>query len=1087
MNLSRYLLFLTVICGVKITLSAQNPCNYTAGYTCSTAPIICDLSCLDGFVGTTPLASAVVWTLPEQPQYVCTTGGNPQNMSWFAFIAGSNHAQITITPFNCANNDGIQAGIFDDCDFSDAVFNNNPYAPEYIDCESPDGDMSAITLESFNLIPGQIYYFYVDGYEGDVCSYKVDIISATQHFELHNLTSFTQGNDTVQICPNTSYTLGVDSLKLDIYYYWKINPATTSLPYDTFTRLDSIVNWTFRDTGEYTISMFATNGCDITDTIQKTFKVYELPDEDFGTISQCSNEFPFGGPQDIDPNGDGVFGWQGPNITAPGRDSFLVNRPDGCSFWQYITVDPLPLQPRETVTLVDCQPFAYHDLILDDTYKNFPYTLPVNDRNGCDSMVMINAYIPVISANLSPSACSNGEITVSCSANVASSPGGHVLNYIWKDEFNNIIVDNDANPATISINSKIDLNLSVTMTVLGKVCQIDLPSLQLDPSLELPLSPQTNAWDLEICKDVPTSNYSVQGSAGTLSYVWTTNNGAIIDGNATGNSVNIDFLEVDNNVTICAAAVNGCGEGPPSCLDVSFLDRPNPDLPTQLSICEDSVVNVAIQNQMMVGATYLWTVNGANVVSGNPNTFGPLGLRYAQPGNYQVTVTASNKECVGTPDVVNIEVIPAITQVQIQAVSYANKVEVNWTPVPCVAQYKIYKDGLYQGTTTFTTTIFESLKPGDTFVVRIDAEGVGCACGVSSASSQVATLSCDEVQIALSAPSYLVCEPDWGISLPLSSVLTGAMTNGIGLWNGPGVLTSNEFLPSLAGPGSHKLYFNYEELGCAYKDSLTIINIKSPDASVLPTDPECKEDDSGTIEVIPSAAGSNYNYYLDGQRVNGPMLSGVSIGNHQLEIIDGNLCKIVKSVDIHPPTYPTVSFIMDEGPFFDNQNIDITLKELVGEQQLIDSIEWYVNGELFCAGNCYSSRFTFEEGGTYVHQVIIYYKNCLMEERFDLVVKDSPKVYVSNIFSASASSGANGIWKVVTNDPALVLHELSVFSRWGERMYHKTNFTISENEGLWDGTFRGQKVQPGVYVYQLTYTNEKGEEVMLTGDITVVR
>ncbi|MBK9689855.1 MAG: gliding motility-associated C-terminal domain-containing protein [Saprospiraceae bacterium] len=69
----------------------------------------------------------------------------------------------------------------------------------------------------------------------------------------------------------------------------------------------------------------------------------------------------------------------------------------------------------------------------------------------------------------------------------------------------------------------------------------------------------------------------------------------------------------------------------------------------------------------------------------------------------------------------------------------------------------------------------------------------------------------------------------------------------------------------------------------------------------------------------------------------------------------------------------------------------------------------------------------------------------------------------------------------------MVLHELSVFSRWGERMYHKTNFTISENEGLWDGTFRGQKVQPGVYVYQLTYTNEKGEEVMLTGDITVVR
>lgn len=1087
MNLSRYLLFFIVIMGGKLTLSAQNPCNYTAGYTCSTAPIICDLSCLDGFVGMTPQASAVVQTLPEQPQFLCTSGGQPQNMSWFAFIAGSNHAKISITPFNCDNNDGIQAGIFDDCDFSDAVFNNNPYAPEYIDCETPNGDMSSITLESFNLIPGQIYYFYVDGYDSDVCSYRVDIISATQHFELHDLNNFTQGNDTVQICPNTSYTLGVDSLKLDIYYYWKINPISTGLPYDTFTKLDSIVNWTFRDTGVYTVSMFATNGCDITDTIQKTFRVYELPAEDFGTISQCANEFPYGGPQNVDPNGDGVFGWQGPNIQAPGRDSFLVNRPDGCSYWQHIEVDPIPIQPRETLTLVDCQAFAYHDLILDDTYKNFPYTLPIADRNGCDSTVLINAYVPVITANLAQSACNNGEITVTCNANVTSSPGGHSLSYTWKDEFNNPIIDNDGNPATIAINSKKDVYLTVALTVMGKVCELDVPSLAIDPSLELPLSPQTNAWDLEICKDVPTANYSVQGSAGTLSYVWTVNNGAIIDGNAAGNAVNIDFLEVDKNVTICAAAVNGCGEGPPSCLDVTFLERPNPELPTQLSICEDSVLTVGVQNPITPGATYLWSVNGAAVVSGNVNGFGPLRLRYGQAGNYQVTLNAANKECTSIPDVVAVEVIPTIGQVQIQSVSYANKVEVTWTPVPCALQYIIYKDGVYQGTTTFTSTVFESLKPGDAFKVRIDAEGQGCACGISSTIADVATLSCDEVQIALSAPSYVICEPEWNTSLPLSASLTGAMTNGTGQWKGQGVLTTNEFLPSLAGPGSHKVYFTYEELGCSYKDSLIIINVKSPDAMVLPTDPECQEDASGTIEVIPTNTGSNYNYFLDGQRVSGPMLSGVSIGNHQLEIIDGNQCKIVKSISINPPTFPTVSFIMDEGPYFDNQNIDITLKELVGEQQLIDSIEWFVNGELFCAGDCYNSRFSFEEGGTYVHQVIIYYKNCLLEESFELVIKESPKVYVSNIFSASSSSGANGVWKIVTNDPELKIHELSVFSRWGERMFHKTNFVIAEGEGLWDGSFRGQKVQPGVYVYQLNYSNEKGEEVMLTGDITVVR
>ena len=171
------------------------------------------------------------------------------------------------------------------------------------------------------LIPGQIYYFYVDGNEGDVCSYKVDVISATQHYELQNLNNFTQSNDTVQLCPNSKYKLSVDSLKLDIYYYWKINPATPSLPFDTFTRMDSVVTWTFVDTGEYTISLYATNGCDITDTIQKTFKIFPLADEDFGLISRCTNDFPTEVRKILIQMVMAYLVGKA-NITSPGKDTF---------------------------------------------------------------------------------------------------------------------------------------------------------------------------------------------------------------------------------------------------------------------------------------------------------------------------------------------------------------------------------------------------------------------------------------------------------------------------------------------------------------------------------------------------------------------------------------------------------------------------------------------------------------------------------------------------------------------------------------------------------------------------------------------
>ena len=43
---------------------------------------------------------------------------------------------------------------------------------------------------------------------------------------------------------------------------------------------------------------------------------------------------------------------------------------------------------------------------------------------------------------------------------------------------------------------------------------------------------------------------------------------------------------------------------------------------------------------------------------------------------------------------------------------YANKIEVNWDAVPCAIAYRIYRNGVYLGTTTFTQTTFDQLTPG---------------------------------------------------------------------------------------------------------------------------------------------------------------------------------------------------------------------------------------------------------------------------------------------------------------------------------------------------------------------------------------
>ncbi|MBK8556078.1 MAG: hypothetical protein IPL65_10090 [Lewinellaceae bacterium] len=68
-----------------------------------------------------------------------------------------------------------------------------------------------------------------------------------------------------------------------------------------------------------------------------------------------------------------------------------------------------------------------------------------------------------------------------------------------------------------------------------------------------------------------------------------------------------------------------------------------------------------------------------------------------------------------------------------------------------------------------------------------------------------------------------------------------------------------------------------------------------------------------------------------------------------------------------------------------------------------------------------------------------------------------------------------------------MIRSLSVFARWGNQVFVGADLTPNnENEG-WDGTFRGQALNPAVFVWQAVVVFIDGEEVLLSGDIMISR
>jgi gliding motility-associated-like protein len=94
---------------------------------------------------------------------------------------------------------------------------------------------------------------------------------------------------------------------------------------------------------------------------------------------------------------------------------------------------------------------------------------------------------------------------------------------------------------------------------------------------------------------------------------------------------------------------------------------------------------------------------------------------------------------------------------------------------------------------------------------------------------------------------------------------------------------------------------------------------------------------------------------------------------------------------------------------------------------------------------------------------------------------DCSTIFIPNAFTPGASPGRNDVFGI--SNPFAVDEFISfeIFDRWGGRVFNAS--TPFDN---WDGSFEGQPVNPGVFLYRLRYKC-KGKEKVLAGNLTVLR
>jgi gliding motility-associated-like protein len=62
-----------------------------------------------------------------------------------------------------------------------------------------------------------------------------------------------------------------------------------------------------------------------------------------------------------------------------------------------------------------------------------------------------------------------------------------------------------------------------------------------------------------------------------------------------------------------------------------------------------------------------------------------------------------------------------------------------------------------------------------------------------------------------------------------------------------------------------------------------------------------------------------------------------------------------------------------------------------------------------------------------------------------------------------------------------------LYDRWGELIWEDRNFAVNDVSRGWDGTFRGQECDPGVYVWTLEAEYIDGYIEQLQGNVILIR
>jgi gliding motility-associated-like protein len=263
---------------------------------------------------------------------------------------------------------------------------------------------------------------------------------------------------------------------------------------------------------------------------------------------------------------------------------------------------------------------------------------------------------------------------------------------------------------------------------------------------------------------------------------------------------------------------------------------------------------------------------------------------------------------------------------------------------------------------------------------------------------------------------------------------------------------------------------------CVADTTIIVESYPIPTVSIVKTPETCNRVDGSIHLTVTSLYPHTIKYVWEGRADTSEILTGLKAGTYKVHIAD-TLCSLEQTIEIGHIPGPEAGFEANSYNVASNRIFALTDVS----KGTVNNWEWDMGDAKSQTGKIV--YYTYDKSGDYRVFLTVTDTNACQDTISKIIhVYEELNVFVPNMFTPNGDN-INNEWGPVMSEYLKEGYELSIFDRWGQRIFYTT-----DTDTKWNGTIKGKAAASNTtYSYRILVRDFTGQEHEFVGQITLIR